>query len=333
MTTLWFRTAWQYLPYIGAATFVAMLGTPWENTFDLAARGNIDLKVAFFYRFRDAHFLEGFGLAAPAVAALLAAVKLTGGRWFWVMLMLITGVLVHSRSLGFRIFMLLPLGAAVFLGEAFSLWSLGFALAAASLAQLRQMRDTERSQMKTKLSIIVSAVSLILVTSLITALANPVHAIHRYRVLAGKSVTDRLKVYTGRANLTIDAGCVALLNPDDLHGINAIELLASNSLRKFSEIRLLDLKIVERNYKLLHLKNEKGDFIFSESARLFGKSESLYAAAQQAFWTEAQSLCLVAAFDTSPENEEEPFSRARLILDARKKLGKETQVIQLPGGG
>ncbi|AFM11006.1 hypothetical protein [Turneriella parva] len=331
MTTASLRSAWLYLPYACAAAYVAFLGTPWENTFDLAAQGRLDLKVAFFYRFRDAHFIEGFGFAAPAVTALLAAIKFTGSRWLWVTLMLMTGALAGSRSLAFRVFMLLPLAAAVFLGEAFLLWSLGLALAAQALSLLRQLRLSEGAGIATKLQSAACIMSLIFLALLIAALANPVHAIHRYRVLAGKAVSDRLNAYTGRANLAIDATCVALLNPDDLHGINAVEILAASTLRNFSELRLVDLKIVERNYKLLNLKNEKGDFIFSESARLFGKSESFYAEAQRPFWTEAESLCLVAAFETSPEKEEEPFSRARLIFDARKKLGKDTKIIRLPG--
>lgn len=322
-------TLWRMLPFIAAAVYLTFVGTPWENTLQLASENRIDLKVAFFYRFREANLLGGFGFAAPAVSAFLAAIGVMGSRIMWISLCLATGALLAKRPPRVILLMLLPLTFALAFGEAFFLWSLLLALFTHGYAKLRQKAPDTTS----RLSLFywpVMLFSLAFVSTLIFTLANPLHALVRHKVLAGKSVIDRLQVFAPATRISVTDSCAALINPDDLRGINAIEKLAKSSLQNFSEIRLLDLKIVERNYALLKIKNERGEFVFSGAARNFGHAEMQYAATQQQFWQTASQLCLIAVFDTPPEKEEAPYSRARVIFDMRKSSGKETKIIQLP---
>ncbi len=322
--------AWRSLPFFAAALYIAILGTPWENTFTLAAHGQIDLPTVFFYRFREGDLLAGFGWASPAVDAFLAAIKLIGSRALWIVICLATGALCTRRSLLIITAQVCLVVTGALLGEAFLLWSLLAAILAQTLVQLKHLRASRHSEPKAKLVFSLHIAGLALITPLIFALANPMHALQRHRVLGGRSITDRLHLFSGRTAFPIEANCAAVLNPDDLHGVNAVEIMDRASLRRLTKTSLLDLKLVERNYQLLYLKNEGGQYIFSDAARNFAKVEAAYATnALQSALTEPR-LCLVAAFDTRPEQEEPPFSRARIILDVRKKAGKDTQVIQLP---
>jgi len=253
-----------------------------------------------------------------------------GSRILFISICLAIGALMLRRAFGLVFLMLLPVTAGLAFGEAFLLWSLLIALLLHGYAHMRQQPGAGLSTRTHTLYWTAMVLSLFFLAGLISVFANPLHALVRHKVLAGKSVIDRLQVHTSAARITIEDRCAALVNPDDLRGVNALELLTKASLMNLSEIRLLDLKIVERNYALLNLKNEKGEFMFSQAARDFSQAEVQYAAAQQQFWQTATQLCLIAVFDTAPEKEEAPFSRARMILDARKKVAKETKIIQLP---
>ena len=321
--------AWRMLPFVLGALYIGLVGTPWENTLTLAAENRLDLKAAFFYRYRDVSLLGGFGAATPAVSAIMTLIGIFGSRILFISICLATGALVLRSAFRLRLLMLLPVTAGLAFGEAFLLWSLLIALLSHGYARIRQRRAVTLSWRSHAIYAIAMVFALTFLGALISAFANPLHTLVRHKVLAGKSVVDRLQIHVPAAGITFEDSCAALVNPDDLRGVNAIELLSKSSVRAFSEIRLLDLKIVERNYGMLRLKNERGEFIFSQAARDFGQAEVQYAAAQQQFWQTAPQLCLVAVFDTAPEKEEAPFSRARLILDARKKAGLITRVIQL----
>jgi len=321
--------AWRMLPFVLAALYIGFVGTPWENTLTLASENRLDLKTAFFYRYRDASLLGGFGAATPAVSALLTLIGIAGSRILFISICLATGALMLRRSFGLAFLMLLPVTAGLAFGEAFLLWSLLIALLLHGYAHIRRRSATGLSGRRHALYSTAMALAILFLVVSISVFANPMHPLIRHKVLAGKSVIDRLQVYAPAARITMEDSCAALVNPDDLRGVNAIELLSRSSVRAFSEVRLLDLKIVERNYGMLKLKNEKGEFIFSQAARDFGQAELQYAAAQQQYWQTAPQLCLIAVFDTAPEKEEAPFSRARLILDARKKAGLITRVIQM----
>ena len=167
------------------------------------------------------------------------------------------------------------------------------------------------------------------------ALDLPLHRLFDY-VAAEASTADvglRVRVPFGRGEkIGITENCLAAINPSDLRAISSLELLEKKSAGALPQIRLIDLKVVEKNYRLLTLKDEKGAPLFSDAARAFARAEILYAQKIQPELLSATRLCLIANFDTAPENETAPFSRAREILEARKKARLDTRVIQLPAG-
>lgn len=163
-------------------------------------------------------------------------------------------------------------------------------------------------------------------------LANPALVIARQRVMGGAGLSDGLGLGSGGEKIGITENCLAAINPSDLRAISSLELLEKKSAGALPQIRLIDLKVVEKNYRLLTLKDEKGAPLFSDAARAFARAEILYAQKIQPELLSATRLCLIANFDTAPENETAPFSRAREILEARKKARLDTRVIQLPAG-
>ena len=317
------------LPFLLAAGYVAIIGTPWENTFSLAASGKLDLNVAWFYRFREAALLDGFGASTVFVKIMLGCIHLTSSRFFWAALCMTIGVISFGQSRLLRVLLLLPLTAGLAFGEAFIIWCLTLALVAHIITNFVSRDKTQAPWARTVPAAGIALVMLIFFIGLIVSVANPRDALTRQKVLAGKSFSDRLHVFTGSQRIDVEDSCLAVLNPDDLRGINAIEQLSRASLYKFSEIRLLDLKVVERNYLLLNLKNETGKFMFSDAARAYAGAEKLYAATQLIAILSAPSVCLIAAFEVLPEREAKPHSRAREILDLRKAAGRETHIIQL----
>ncbi len=320
-----------WLPFLLAGLYIALIGTPWENTYSLAADGRLDLKIAWFYRFRDAALLEGFGVSTVFADLALAIMHVTGSRLFWIALCFVMGALSLAQPRLLRLLMLLPLIAALAYGEAFMLWCLALALVANILQRISLWRKTKPSLLRRMTWIALTLATIVILSGLILALANPRYAVTRQKVLAGKSLTDRMQVFTGVQRISEPGGCLAVLNPDDLRGVNATEQLTLASLRGFSGIRLLDLKVVERNYALLNLRTETGTYMFSDAARAYAAAEKLYAATQLNDILSAPSVCLIAAFDVSPDKEENPYSRARVMLDLRKKAKRETRLIQLSG--
>lgn len=177
-----------------------------------------------------------------------------------------------------------------------------------------------------------AAVAAVITGALFFSLANPAFVIARQRVMGGAGLTDGIGLGTGTEKVAVTENCLAAINPSDLRAVSSLELLDKKSAGALPQIRLVDLKVVEKNYRLLALKNEKGAPLFSDAARAFAQAELLYAQKIRNELLAAPRLCLIANFDTAPENETAPFSRAREILDARKKIKYDTRVIQLPAG-
>jgi hypothetical protein len=128
------------LPFVLGALYIGLVGTPWENTLTLAAENRLDLKAAFFYRYRDVSLLGGFGAATPAVSAIMTLIGIFGSRILFISICLATGALVLRRALRLRLLMLLPVTAGLAFGEAFLLWSLLIALLSHGYARIRQRR-------------------------------------------------------------------------------------------------------------------------------------------------------------------------------------------------
>ena len=162
-------------------------------------------------------------------------------------------------------------------------------------------------------------------------IANPVRLVNRQRVLGGASFLDELRALRGGEKIPLSENCVAVVNPNDLRGVSAAELIELRGLRALLKILTVDLKIVEENYRLLALKDQKGAPLFSDAARTFAAAETGYANKLTAEIATTPRLCLIANFDTLPERETAPFSRAHKILEIRRKAGLDTKVIQLPG--
>ena len=87
--------------------------------------------------------------------------------------------------------------------------------------------------------------------------------------------------------------------------------------------------MVEENYRLLALRDEKGAYLFTAEARAFAAAEKRFAEKMLPGILAADRVCLVANFDTLPTSEIPPFSRARMIHDLRRMTGKDTTIIRL----
>ncbi len=178
---------------------------------------------------------------------------------------------------------------------------------------------------------ILSALAALTSLLFFATLANPAGIVHRQRVLGGTSLFDEVRALSGREKIPLAESCAAVVNPHDLRGVSALELSDLKSMRALPKIFIVDLKVVEENYRLLKLKNSDGKPLFSDAARAFAAAETAQANKTMPDIIAAGRLCLIANFDTLPQNEAPPYSRARKIFDARKKAGRDTRFIQLPG--
>lgn len=177
-----------------------------------------------------------------------------------------------------------------------------------------------------------AAAAALIAAALFFSVANPAFVIARQRVMGGAGLTDGIGLGTGTDRVVVTENCLAAINPSDLRAVSSLELIDKKSAEALPGIRLVDLKVIGKNYRLLALKDEKGNPLFSDAARAFAQAELLYAQKMQNELLTVPRLCLIANFDTAPGNETAPFSRAREILDARKKSQLDTRVIQLPAG-
>ncbi|MFO1480979.1 MAG: hypothetical protein U1F40_12325 [Turneriella sp.] len=308
-----------------AATWLLVAGTTYENTLWLAATGKTDLGLSLFYRFRDSSIATNGSWGGPGLSAFLGLCAFIGVRATWVSTVVLQTVLLRQKSLAIQAASLLLLFAGLLWGEALLSWSLLFTLLVTLFSRIPAPRRG-LALVGTLSALAGFACSV----GLVWALGNPARSVTRQRVLGGKSLFDTLQLQVRPTSIELHENCLAVLNSDDLRGVQSAELLSRSTLARFSGITLLDLKIVEVNYRFLALKDERGDFLFSNAARSFAEKERTHAAAVRAHLEAVPNLCLIAPFDRLPDQEAPPYSRAREILDARKKAGLPTQVIQLP---
>jgi len=160
---------------------------------------------------------------------------------------------------------------------------------------------------------------------------NPAGLIHRQRVLGSNIYADWFGRSLFNEKIAPNASCHAVIAVDDTRGENSLEKISRASLEKFSAITILDLKVIPDNYKLLSIKNDKGESIFSDTAREFAQAELGYAIKILPALLSAPELCLIANFDISPYDEKTPYSRARQIIEMRKNKKLDTKIIQLSG--
>lgn len=311
-----------------AVIWLIIAGTPCENTLWLAATGRSDLGLALFYRFRDSTIVTDGSWIGPGLRSFLLVCSLLGVRATWSASVLLQALLLRNRSVREKAASLVLLLAGLIWGEALLAWNLLFTL----LLTLFSRISVPRRGLQL-LATLCALAAFSGAVELVWALGNPARSLNRQRVLGGKSLMDTLRPQLRRPAIELHENCLAVLNPDDLRGVQSAELLSRASLKGFEAVVLLDLKIVEANYRLLALQDEKGEFIFSDAARTFAAQERAHAAAVRARLESAAKLCLIAPFDILPEQEAPPYSRAREILDARRRAGLPTQVIQLPGAG
>lgn len=317
-----FQFVWLWA-LLACALYIIFFGTQWENTLTLAAEKKIDLGVALFYRYRDADIATDGSFGNPTFAILGALLRFTGTRLFWSAIVLLTGLLSYRRTYGFRLLLLGLIVCGLVWGEAFLIWGLLFA----ALVSLLQRFALPR----TRISLALASASFILFifsVQLAWIMANPARVLKRYQVLGGKSHWDMLQ-WRALPKIDLRESCLAAINPDDLRGVQSVELLSRRSLASLQEIVLVDLKVIESNYGFFNLKNEAGDFIFSDAARIFAEKEKSYATSVRMRLESVEKLCLMAPFSTLPELEKPPHSRAREIVDARRKRGLTTKIIAI----
>ncbi|MFZ5630157.1 MAG: hypothetical protein ACOY5B_13585 [Spirochaetota bacterium] len=301
-----------------------MAGTPYENTLWLAATGKVDLGLSLFYRFRDSTIVTDGSWGGPGLGIFLGVCSLIGVRATWSLTIVLQVVLLRQKSLKIKFSSGALLVAALLWGEALLVWNLLFTFLVHVFGRIAAPRN-----LPAVLATLGALAGFLGTIELAWVMGNPARSVTRQRVLGGKSHFDILKPQLRRPAIELHENCLAVLNPDDLRGVQSTELLSRSSLANFEAVILLDLKIVEMNYRFLTMKDEKGEFVFSNAARHFAENEKAHAAAVRARLESATNLCLIAPFDRLPEQESAPFSRAREILEARKKAGLSTKVIQL----
>ncbi|MBV6492033.1 MAG: hypothetical protein LDLANPLL_00022 [Turneriella sp.] len=160
--------------------------------------------------------------------------------------------------------------------------------------------------------------------------ANPLGFIHRAEAMGKTALGDILLPKLSQDKIPLDENCVYIVNPSDVRGVSSIELIDKKSALAQPRLYLLDLKVVEENYRFLSAKDQVGLPLFSDAARAFADAETVYAAKIRAQLLHEPKLCLVANFSVLPDGETKPYSRARGFIDARKELHFETIVVQLP---
>ena len=317
---------------IASALFYAIVATlPHENALSLAADDKLAITTVWGYRFRDADLLA----VANQPALLLTLLKFFGAKGLWVATVLLQTLIFLGMHRVLRgVLSCFTAASAVFL-PGFVFWSAAFAgliFLARSIQSALQRRQPSSTETRTFARFGWIGVALLTLGFIYCALwlANPLHHINRQRVLGGKSFRDgTLTAETGQ-RLQLREACLAVINPDDLRAVSSLEKISLASLRAMPALALLDLKVVESNYRLLTLRDEKGTLVFSDKARAFAAAEKKHAENLLPSILAAKQLCLIANFDIMPAAETAPFSRARQIYDARKKSGLDTRIIQLP---
>jgi hypothetical protein len=316
-----------HIPYLiiaaAAVTYVLVAETPFANTLTAASDGRIDLTTAWFYRFRAPDLLASMSIWNFTVPAFLFAVRAIGIKILWCALLTLEVWMARKFKASVRVLLLLLLLSGVALGEAAFLWALTIHVLALAiwLVKARGWRSWQA---------VVSFVGLVYVTLLTVSIASPLFFLHRQNVLSGKSWVSALRFQTRTHRVDMMENCDAAINPDDIHGFNAIESLSKRALRNFGKLHVIDLKVIDENYRLLAMRDAKGGTIFSDAARNFAQSEIDYARRIMPTLLKTASLCLIADFDPLPQAERPPFTRARKIFEARKTVGLNTVIIQLP---
>lgn len=304
-----------------AAGWIVIAGLPAQNALELAAEGKLSIWHVWGYHFRLADLLD----KNENPGWLLGPVRIFSAQWWWIFLLLLHSVLLARASRWLRLFMAALSSLAVIVAPMALLWLV-------ALSALSSLRAALRPQytLVGRIFLFAAAVfSLLYTIPGAVVLANPTHAVNRQRVLGGKSYRDEWKISGRPAPISLNESCIAVINPDDLRGVEVLEKLSRESLRRFSRVILLDLKVVTENYRLLLLRNEKGDYLFSDAARTFAAAERRLAERVLPDVLAAPEICLIAAFDRQPGTETAPFSRSRFIIEQRQKGGKPTRVIQV----
>lgn len=315
----------------GAIVYVFAVNLPHENALALAAEGKLQLSTVWGYRFRHADFL---GMAGQPVL-LPTLWKFFGVKAFWCGAMLLQTLILAAERRALRGVFACILAVSIVFAPALVFWSAALAGVIVSLRRLRNLLvspGADAAAGKPGKILRGAAAALATATFIYAALwlANPLHFVHRQRVLGGKSFRDGIISPEAGNRLQLRENCLAVVNPDDLRGISSLEKISLTSLREFSSLALIDLKVVESNYRLLTLRDEKGGFVFTNEARAFAAAEKKYAEKLFPTLLAAERLCLMANFETMPDAETPPFSRAREIYERRKRAGLDTRIIQLP---
>jgi len=315
----------------GAIIYIFAVNLPHENALSLAADGKLNLTTVWGYRFRHSGLLA----IESQPALLIALFKIFGVKAFWCATILLQTLVLMGRNRVRRGFFACFAGAAVIFAPGLVFWSAtlaGLTVSLRSLQSALQGRQADKAESKTAKYFGGAVAALLTFGSIYCAmwLANPLHHVHRQRVLGGKSFHDGIISAETGSRLQLRKNCLAVINPDDLRAVNSLEKFSLASLRATPALALLDLKVVESNYRLLTLRNEKGAFVFTDEARAFASTEKKHSEKLLPAILAAGSVCLVANFDTMPGAETAPFSRAREIYERRKKAGLDTQIIQLP---
>ncbi|MBS0618221.1 MAG: hypothetical protein JSR44_08540 [Spirochaetes bacterium] len=308
------------------ALWLLITGTPLENTLSLAAERRVGLDTLLFYQYRDAALFEKpLGFAANFMLAVIGGI---GSRVWWGLILLLQAALLTRARLVTQLVFIAFAAAVPFWGEPILVWSSAWLLLIVAVRLLRRLFPWRQNYaLLTKT--ILTVVATVFFFAIATSLASPLQYLKRQQTLGGVSTYDLMRAYRFGQRIELKENCVAVINPPDLRGVNSLELITRKSLQSFSAIGLLDLKVVAENYRLLGMKDAQGRPLFSDAARAYAAREMALAARLMPEILRAPQLCLIANFDTLPAAEKAPYSRARAIQDARRKLGLDTKVVQL----
>lgn len=262
---------------------------------------------------------------------LVILLKFFGVKAFWSAVILLQTLILATERRALRGVFVCLIAASIVFAPALVFWSAALAGLAVILRRLGNLLVAATGRTTIKL-LLLAGVALATITFCYAAwwLANPLNFMHRQRVLGGKSFRDGLVSAEKGSRLQLREACLAVINPDDLRAVSSLEKISLASLRAMPALELLDLKVVESNYRLLTLRDEKGAFVFTDAARAFAAAEKKHAEKLLPTLLASERICLIANFETLPDAEKPPFSRAREIYERRKKAGLDTRIIQLP---
>lgn len=315
----------------GVIVYVFAASLPHENALALAADGKLQLTTVWGYRFRHADLL---GMAYQP-DLLLALLKFSGVKAFWCAVILLQTLILASERRILRGIFACTIAAGIVFAPGLVLWSAALSGLIVAVPRLRSLlRSAAPDAAGGKPGKILRAVPVTLATATFIYaalwLANPLYHVHRQRVLGGRSFRDGTLAAEKGDRLQLRETCLAVINPDDLRAVSSLEKISLASLRAMPALALIDLKVVEANYRLLTLRDEKGVFVFTDEARAFAAAEKKHSEKLLPPILAAGNVCLIANFETLPDAETPPFSRARGIYEQRKKAGLATRIIQLP---